>query len=576
MFGTMKAIFGKIAASLKFLTRIRVFYQILIIISVMAFFMILQGFIGFKTINSLGSRTQEVFSNGSQDYINLYSVKVDLESIRNRYYQELTGLKGFTAYSGIEDTKQMVSRLKKINTLKTELILKELQAAQEILNQPPDRSRFEELDDHLTRITMNLGDFEDTIRNTAFEKMSSGRQEIHRSEISTLVILLLGLGLSIGIGLAVAAAIAYPLNIMVKAAHRLKDGDLAQNIWAQGCLEVNEMVMGLNNAIAGLRGLIEKVHQQAAFILKAGSELATASDDSRKTSSEMSLAMMELSKTFSEQVNQVNDIAQNVVQLDELVRKVSAETEKMAGTSRNISDSTQLGQEITARIALEIKEVYNSTEEIAKVMKDLRLSSDEIQKMTSVIGNIAEQTSLLALNAAIEAARAGEYGKGFSVVAEETGKLAEQSKQAALMVTGAINTMGKRTVDASEAIQKGMVKVESGLKLTEEAKTKFEGIFHQLHDILAQIHEVADSARIMERKNEEVNSSIHSLAANSEEFYASTEETSAAAQEQSAVIEQVTGMAENLKVIANSLKDTVGVFHIDESAVHEDHELENI
>ena len=64
-------------------------------------------------------------------------------------------------------------------------------------------------------------------------------------------------------------------------------------------------------------------------------------------------------------------------------------------------------------------------------IKRLGERSTQISAMLATVSKMSAQTDMLALNASIEASRAGEEGQGFSLVAEEMRKLAEEASAAA-------------------------------------------------------------------------------------------------------------------------------------------------
>jgi methyl-accepting chemotaxis protein len=102
-----------------------------------------------------------------------------------------------------------------------------------------------------------------------------------------------------------------------------------------------------------------------------------------------------------------------------------------------VSTATHEIESSIGEIARNATQVEQSTHKFRDAGKEglqaiqhLQTSSNGVAKVAELIASIATQTSVLALNATIEAARAGVHGKGFSVVAGEVKKLAEQTAAA--------------------------------------------------------------------------------------------------------------------------------------------------
>lgn len=182
-----------------------------------------------------------------------------------------------------------------------------------------------------------------------------------------------------------------------------------------------------------------------------------------------------------------------------LARIAAALAEKMLGEDEMKTvlqeQAANLGSSIQ-QAAAAIQEMTASSQELAagsqavarEAAEAARQVKDTVQ-IISFIRRVADQTKLLGLNAAIEAARAGEHGRGFSVVAGEVRKLAEESDRSAVE----INKMLEKFQESIRRVSGGIEQSSAAVQELARASQEIAKMVESLQLVCGQLSDMAGS-----------------------------------------------------------------------------------
>ena len=200
-----------------------------------------------------------------------------------------------------------------------------------------------------------------------------------------------------------------------------------------------------------------------------------------------------LAEQATTEAKETRDTLKSVAKMSESIRAVATnanQAEKIAGDTYNTVLSSTNDMDSTVDSILNLRTTVSDT---ANKMQRLAESSQKISQAVTLIEEITLKTNVLAINAGAEADRAGEYGQGFSVVAEQVGALAEQSKAAIKEIAGVVSRIQTETEDVRQAMESGTVQVSNTTRLVENTKQSLAEVLEKSQTINQLMESISQS-----------------------------------------------------------------------------------
>lgn len=382
--------------------------------------------------------------------------------------------------------------------------------------------------------------------------------------IISAIFLLVGITTSFFLGRSISKPIIRNVSVLDSMAQYDMNIEHSKKVlkYCKRSDEIGTMSKAVITLQDNLRKLVEQISLSSEQVAASSEELSATCQQAVLSANEVAGAIQDMASGTSDQAN---DTEKGAIQIELLGKLIENDINLMYDLNTATDHVEQLkneGFEILKDLIKKTKQTNNNSTDVRNIIIETNESVAKINEASQMIQSIAGQTNLLALNAAIEAARAGEAGRGFSVVADEIRRLAEQSNDFSEAIMKDINQLTKKSEQAVSImafVSDNLMEQTDSVKLTH---TKFDGIAGAIENVKKSIVLLNQSSNEMGVKKDEIVGIIENLSAVSEENAAGTQEAAASIEEETASMNEIANSCENLSKLAEEMQVGISMFRL--------------